>query len=118
MATLRIRLYEPPETELARLVRDRPSWVERVLDSYGATFDRPSASALVEALSEEVGRRLSSLGLVMRRAEERGWSVELAGDSALISTGLAADSARRALEEDGVWHLVRRLTGALEAEFV
>jgi hypothetical protein len=118
MATLRIRLYDPPDEELARLVSDRPSWVERLLESYGASFDRPSASGLVEALSEEVGRRLSSLAMVMRTAEERGWTVELTDGAAVISTGLAPDSARRAFEEAGVWHLVRRLTGALEAEFV
>jgi hypothetical protein len=120
MAALRVRLYRPAGEELDRLWQGprSPRWVLRTLETRGSSVDRPAASALVEALGAQVGGRLESLALLLRKAEARGWTVEVLEDSVLVASGLAFDATRRALEADGIWFLVRGLTGAGDAEFV
>ncbi|MDQ6900870.1 MAG: hypothetical protein M3072_15455 [Candidatus Dormibacteraeota bacterium] len=118
MAALRLRLYEAPEAEIETLSNPPPRWVERLLESYGASGSQPTAAGQVEALGEELGRRLRQAALVVRRAEQRGWSVTLAGPDIVIATGLAPAAARAALEEDGTWHLVQQLAADRQRTFI
>lgn len=95
MASLRLRLYGPPASELA-YVRQTP------------------VSGPVEALGQNLLRRLGAVALVLRKAEARGWTVSIDGDAVVVATGQPAAAAREALEHDGVWHLVHRLAGREE----
>src|SRR5262249_40118644 len=95
MASLRLRLYSSPASELAH-VRQTP------------------VSGPIEALGQSLLRRLGAVALVLRKAEARGWAVRIDGDAVVVATGQPAGAAREALEHDGVWHLVRRLAGPEE----
>jgi hypothetical protein len=116
MATFEIPLYETAEQELVDLHNRRPHWVERLFMSRGADLADPAPSAEVEALGEGLGHRLASLALVLRKVEARGWTVELRGNDVRVATGLQTESARRAMEDDGIWHIVQLLVGRRGAD--
>jgi hypothetical protein len=108
VATLRVKLYGSPAQELARMREgDVPRWVGRIYGSYGKDVGTAPLSASIEAVAEELGRRLESVAMVLRKAEARGWRAEVRGDTLLIHTGLATRTAQERMEEDGVWTLVR-----------
>lgn len=119
MATLTFELFATPAAEVHRFVADpRPAWVDRLLQSHGVRAGEIPISSALEALGEGIGRRISLAALVAKKAEDRGWAVELAGDRVRITTALDPESARAALEEDGVWHLAQRLARAVGPEAV
>lgn len=113
MATLTFRLYEEPVEEVRGLLDEPPQWVSRLFDVHRADVAHGQVSVALEALVEELQHRLGSAALLARKAERRGWSVELEGTSVRITTALPADRAQSALQEDGVWHLAQRLSGGL-----
>lgn len=113
MATLRFRLYEGPAEEVRGLLADPPQWVSRLFDVHRANLAEAQVSVALEALVEELQQRLGSAALLARKAERRGWSVELQGAAVEITTALPADRAQAALREDGVWHLAQRLAGGV-----
>lgn len=119
MATLTFELFATPAAEVRRVVDEpRPSWVERLLESHGVRSGEIPVSSALEALGEGLGRRMALAALVARKAERRGWAVELAGDQVRITTASTREAARQALEADGVWHLAQRLARAVGAEAV
>lgn len=111
MASFSIKLYDGPLDELSALLghNPRPRWVEHMLVLRGRTPEEPSTGALLEVLSEAVHRRLVEISLIARKAEMRGWTVRIEGAHALFSSDVSAEATQEALEEDGVWHLVRYL---------
>ncbi|MEA2683992.1 MAG: hypothetical protein QOK05_2320 [Chloroflexota bacterium] len=105
---LQIRIYGPPQSELARTVGDRVAhWVSRLYQSYGADPSNPPLSASMEAVAEAMGHRLEGLSLILRKAEARGWKTSVDDDMLVIYTGIAEDEVRAQLEEDGVLSLVQ-----------
>lgn len=119
MATLTFELFSGPAAEVHRIFDDpRPAWVERLLQSRGVrSGDVPISSAL-EALGEALGRRMVLAALVAKKAEDRGWAVELAGDRVRITTAASREAVQEALEADGVWHLAQRLARGVGPEAV
>jgi hypothetical protein len=113
MATLTFRLYEDPAAEVGRLLDDPPQWVARLFEVHRVDLADGSLSVALEALVEELEHRLGSAALLVRKAERRGWSVELQEGTVRVTTALAVDRAQAALREDGVWHLAQRLAGGL-----
>ena len=119
MATLTFELFAEPAVEVRRFMDDpRPSWVERLLESRGVSSGEIPVSSVLEALGEGLGRRMVLAALVAKKAEDRGWAVELAGDRVRITTAVTAEAARQAMEADGVWHLAQRLARAVGPEAV
>jgi hypothetical protein len=109
MAELRFHLYQRARDELAPLTSgEPPRWAVRVYESYGGTASRYPPSAAVEALGESLGRRLSGLAFIMRKAEERHWLVDFDGDTVTISSTESATRTRELMEIDGVWDLASR----------
>ena len=113
MATLTFSLYDEPAEEVRRLLEDPPQWVVRLFEVHRADIAEGQLSVALEGLVEELDQRLGSAALLVRKAERRGWAVELHRASVRITTALPADHARAALQEDGVWHLAQRLAGGL-----
>lgn len=110
MAAFRLRLYDPPAAELDWTSGGEvPRWVRRLYQSYGAGAGSAPLSASVEALAEGLGERLQLLALAVRKMERRGWSVRLDGDRLLVASDLPRAATVAALEEDGVWAVVREL---------
>lgn len=119
MATLTFELFSSPAAEVHRFLDEpRPDWVERVIQSRGVEAGRIPVSSALEALGEGLGRRMVLAALVAKKAEDRGWAVELAGDQVRITTAATREAAREALEADGVWHLAQRLARAVGPEAV
>ncbi|MBO0707626.1 MAG: hypothetical protein J2P44_04620 [Candidatus Dormibacteraeota bacterium] len=119
MATLTFELFTTPAAEVRRFVGEpRPSWVERIIQSRGVRSGEIPVSSALEALGEGIGRRMVLAALVAKKAEDRGWAVELAGDRVRITTASDREAARKALEDDGVWHLAQRLARAVGPEAV
>jgi hypothetical protein len=109
MAELKFHLYERPRAEVAPFISGNPPrWVLRVFQTYGADAKEFPASAVVEALGETIARRLEGIAYVMRKAENRGWLVELTGDVVSIESMVSAARTRELMEEDGVWDLACR----------
>ncbi len=119
MATLTFELFATPAAEVRRFLEaPRPQWVERIIQSRGVHGGEIPVSSALEALGEGIGRRMVLAALVAKKAEDRGWAVELAGDRVRITTAADREAAREALEKDGVWHLAQRLARAVGPEAV
>lgn len=119
MATFIFQLFEGPAAELRRIVDEpRQGWVDRVLQSRGAASGTFPLSCALEALGEDLERRLDAAALVARKSEARGWAVEMAGDQVRITTAASREATRTALETDGVWHLVQRLAHGIGVDAV
>ena len=119
MATLTFELFSTPAAEVRRFVDEpRPSWVERLLESRGVRSGEIPISSALEALGEGLGRRMVLAALVAKKAEDRGWAVELAENQVRITTAATREAARQALEADGVWHLAQRLARAVGPDAV
>jgi hypothetical protein len=110
VAVFRLALFGTAPEEL-RWTRDGevPRWVLRVYQSYGRDADDAPLSASVEALSEGLAGRLKALALALRKMEDRGWEVSLDGRVLLVASALPRDATVEALQEDGVWTVVREL---------
>jgi hypothetical protein len=110
MATLTVPLYREARLEVWELFKEpRPQWVLRLLESQRVSQREVPPSVEVEALAEALHRRLGAILLLARKAERRGWAVELNDDGLRIVTALPVEQARKALEADGVLHLAQRL---------
>ena len=72
--------------------------------------------APAEAVLARAGGDRDGLALVLRKVEARGWTVELRGNDVRVATGLQTESARRAMEDDGIWHIVQLLVGRRGAD--
>ncbi len=119
MATLTFELFAGPAAEIQRIVDEpRAAWVDRILQSRGASAGTFPLSCALEAVGESLARRLDAAALVARKSEARGWAVELAGDQVRITTAASREATRDALEMDGVWNLAQRLARGVGIEAV
>ena len=108
MATFRLTLYAPLEVELDwDRSGEPPAFVRHVFALHGEDVAGGGVAPSVAALARALHFRLERIALLLRKAERRGWRLEAEGGTVQVSSGLAEAATRRALEEDGVWQLVR-----------
>jgi hypothetical protein len=109
VATLRLRVLETAELELAELLlTPLPRWLLRACDVARLPHDPPPTSIAVKSLGELVERRMEALAMLLRMGERHGWKAVVQGPHLLLVTGLTREHAMELMRQEGTWAVARR----------